>query len=71
MRIMGFLVTALSILTVLICAGTTAAETLTLGEGLKLVTEKGRLVRIAAQDETIAKDLYKKVVESILQEDQQ
>ena len=57
MRIMGFLVTALSILTVLLCTGTTAAEPpLTLGKGLKLVTEKGRLVRIAAQDEEIAKD---------------
>jgi hypothetical protein len=41
MRIMGFSATALSILTVLLCAGTAAAEPLTLGEGLKLVTEKG------------------------------
>jgi outer membrane protein len=56
MRIIGFLVTALSILTVLLCTATTAAETLTLGEGLKLITEKGRMVRIAAQDEEIAKD---------------
>jgi outer membrane protein len=56
MRIMGFSATALSILTVLLCAGTAAAEPLTLGEGLKLVTEKGRMVRIAAQDEEIAKD---------------
>ena len=56
MRIKGFLVTILSILTILFYNGTTAAETLTLGEGLKLVTEKGRMVRIAAQDEEIAKD---------------
>jgi outer membrane protein TolC len=37
-------------------SGTTAAETLTLGEGLKIVTETGRLVRIAAHDEEIARD---------------
>ena len=53
---MGFLATALSVLMVLLCAGVTAANSLTLGEGLKRVTEQGRLVRIAAQDEEIAKD---------------
>lgn len=56
MRIKVCLVSALSIITVLLLSGTTAAETLTLGEGLKIVTEKGRLVRIAAQDEEVAKD---------------
>jgi outer membrane protein len=56
LRIMGYLVAAISIIMCLLSAGTTAAETITLGEGLKLVTEKGRLVRVAAQDEEIAKD---------------
>jgi outer membrane protein TolC len=56
MKVIEFLVAALSILMVLLYTGTTTAETLTLGEGLKLVTEKGRLVRIAMQDEEIAKD---------------
>ncbi|MCX5829385.1 MAG: TolC family protein [Deltaproteobacteria bacterium] len=53
---MRFLATALSVLTILLCLGIAVAEPLTLGEGLKLVTENGRLVRIAAQDEEIAKD---------------
>jgi outer membrane protein len=56
MRIKVCLVFALSILTVLLSSGTNAAETLTLGEGLKIVTEKGRLARIAAHDEEIARD---------------
>ncbi|MCX5832360.1 MAG: TolC family protein [Deltaproteobacteria bacterium] len=56
MRIKVCLVSALSILTLLLLSGTTAAETLTLGEGLKIVTEKGRLARIAAYDEEIARD---------------
>lgn len=56
MKVIEFLVAALSILMVLLYTETTTAETLTLGEGLKLVTEKGRLVRIAMQDEEIAKD---------------
>jgi outer membrane protein len=56
MRSKGFIVTVLSAITVLLCADTTIAEPLTLGEGLKVVTEKGRLMRIAAQEEEIAKD---------------
>ena len=56
MRIKVFLVAILAVLAVLASTGTSLAETLTLGEGLKLVTEKGRLVRIALQDEEIAKD---------------
>lgn len=56
MLIKGVLFTAIVTMTALLCAGPMAAEPLTLGEGLKIVTEKGRLVRIAAQDEEIAKD---------------
>ncbi len=51
-----FFAAALSALMVLLGAGTTVAETLTLGEGLKIITEKGRMVRIAARDEEIARD---------------
>jgi len=60
MRLKGFLFTAavlaVFLATGLCTGGTASADTLTLGEGLKIVTEKGRLVRIAAQDEEIAKD---------------
>lgn len=51
-----FLIAAFSALTLIYGAGEAAAETVTLGEGLKLVTEGGRLVRIAAEDEEMAKD---------------
>ncbi len=56
MRRMGFIVTIFSVIMVFLCVDTTIAESLTLGEGLKIVTEKGRLVRIATQDEEVAKD---------------
>ena len=56
MQLKGCLVAVLSVLAVFVGFGTVRAEIMTLGEGLKIVTEKSRLVRIALQDEEIAKD---------------